>query len=414
MTVNDVVPAVVTDVDAATIHAAGRRATVTIDKKGFAWTRQDGAGATRAPRRSRRGEAADARPAPRTTATGTLDQTAGRRRRGARDRQPHRADQGDGRRLQLRAQQVQPRDAGVRQVGSAFKPFVYTTAIDRGYTPATMLQDSPVTFPGGAGQPPYSPQNYDRKFGGPVTLRHALEQSRNVPAVKLMDPLGPKQVIAYARRFGLTSPLPPYLPIALGAGEETLIEMTSAYSVFPNQGVRMAPYSVLKVTDREGNLLEENRPEPQDAIRADTAYVMTSLLRGVVAARHRGQGGGAQLAGRRQDRHDRRLHATRGSSASIPTSRSASGSATTRRSRSGQGMTGAEAALPIWMDIMKAWIGDRKEPPELRAARQHRVRRRRQGLGRSGSPGHARRDHGSLHRRHPAGSVPQSLIETIA
>ena len=79
-----------------------------------------------------------------------------------------------------------------RQVGSAFKPFVYTAAIDRGYTPTTILEDAPVTFPGGAGSPPYSPQNYDRKFEGPVTLRHALEESRNVPAVRVMDQLGPQ------------------------------------------------------------------------------------------------------------------------------------------------------------------------------------------------------------------------------
>jgi membrane peptidoglycan carboxypeptidase len=124
--------------------------------------------------------------------------------------------------------------------------------------------------------------NYDKKFEGPVTLRHALEESRNVPAVRVMEQLGPKQVIAYARRLGLESPLPPYLAVALGAAEATLTEMTSAYSVFPNQGVRLRPYSVLKVTDREGNVLEENRPEPKDAIRADTAFVMTNLLQGVV------------------------------------------------------------------------------------------------------------------------------------
>jgi penicillin-binding protein 1A len=169
-----------------------------------------------------------------------------------------------------------------RQVGSAFKPIVYTAAIDRGYTPVTLLLDTPASFPGGAGQPPYAPMNYDRQFEGPITLRHALEQSRNVPAVRVMEQLTPRQVILYARRLGLESPIPPYLPVALGAAEATLVEMTSAYSVFPNQGVRMRPYSVLKVTDREGNVLEENRPEPKDAIRADTAYMMTNLLRGVV------------------------------------------------------------------------------------------------------------------------------------
>jgi penicillin-binding protein 1A len=145
----------------------------------------------------------------------------------------------------------------LRQVGSAFKPFVYTAAIDRGYTPSSILMDTPVTYQPGPGQPPYSPHNYENDFWGPITLRRAIEHSRNVPAIKMMDALGPKQVIAYARRFGLTAPLPPYLPVAIGAGDETLIEMTAAYSVFPNQGVLMKPYSVLKVNDREGNLLEE-------------------------------------------------------------------------------------------------------------------------------------------------------------
>jgi penicillin-binding protein 1A len=212
----------------------------------------------------------------------------------------------------------------------------------------------------------YSPQNYDHKFEGPITLRRALEDSRNVPAVRVMDQLGPRQVIAYARRFGLTSPLPPYLPVALGAAEATLLEMTSAYSVFPNQGVRMTPYAVLKVTDREGNVLEENRPEPKDAIRADTAFVMTNLLRGVV------------------------LHGTAAKAASLnwpiggktgttddfsdawfigfdPDITLAVWVGYDQRRPLGSGMSGAEAALPIWIDIMKAWIGDRTEPPKFEA-----------------------------------------------
>ena len=128
-----------------------------------------------------------------------------------------------------------------------------------------------------------------------------------MPAVKMMEALGPQQVIAYARRFGLEAKLEPYLSLALGAADLTLIEMTSAYSVFPNGGVRMRPYPILKITDRDGNLLEEGRPEPQDAIRADTAFVMTNLLRGVVQRGTGGVGGQAWLAARRQDRHDRRL-----------------------------------------------------------------------------------------------------------
>ncbi len=138
-----------------------------------------------------------------------------------------------------------------------------------------------MSYPAGNGQI-YSPHNYDHKFEGAITLRRALEDSRNVPAIKMMDVLGAKNVLAYAKKFGFEEEFPPYLPIALGAGDATLLEVTSAYTVFPNQGVRMKPYFVGKVQDRDGNLLEENRSEPVDVIRADTAYVMTNLLRGVV------------------------------------------------------------------------------------------------------------------------------------
>jgi penicillin-binding protein 1A len=169
-----------------------------------------------------------------------------------------------------------------RQMGSTFKPFVYTTAIDRGYTPSSLIVDAPVSYPVGPGQPLYEPINYDHKFEGTITLRRALEDSRNIPAIKMMDMLGPKNVVAYAKKFGLTETFQPYLSTALGAGESTLLEVTSAYTVFPNQGVRMTPFSIAKVLDRAGNLLEENRAEPVDVIRADTAFVMTNLLRGVV------------------------------------------------------------------------------------------------------------------------------------
>ena len=174
-----------------------------------------------------------------------------------------------------------------RQLGSTFKPIVYTAAIDRGFTPTSILIDAPVSYSAGNGQI-YSPHNYDHKFEGPITLRHALEESRNIPAIKMMDTLGPKNVLDYAKRFGFEEDFPPYLPIALGAGDATLLEVTSAYTVFPNQGVRMKPFDVLNVKDRDGNLLEENRGEPVDVIRADTAFVMTNLLRGVLSLRGTG------------------------------------------------------------------------------------------------------------------------------
>src|SRR4029078_8410316 len=172
---------------------------------------------------------------------------------------------------------------------------VYTEASDRGFTPTSILVDAPVSYNAGNGQI-YSPHNYDHKFEGPVTLRWALEESRNIPAIKMMDTLGPKNVLEYAKRFGFEEDFPPYLPIALGACEVTLMDVTSAYTTFPNQGVRMKPFMVLNVRDRDGNLLEENRGEPSDVIRADTAYVMTKRLRGVLSPRGTGARGASLAA----------------------------------------------------------------------------------------------------------------------
>jgi penicillin-binding protein 1A len=361
--VDDIVPAVVTDVEAASIDLRAGTYRVTIDKKGFAWTRR--ANATQL---VKRGDLVEAKIL-------SMDQAAGTAT-AALDQPP--LVEGAVLAIDNRTGQVKAMVGGYsferskfnratqafRQVGSSFKPIVYTAAIDRGYTATTILQDSPVTYPTGPNQPPYSPQNYEKDFWGPVTVRRALEHSRNVPAIRLMDALGPKQVIAYARRFGLSAPLPPYLPIALGAGDETLLEMTSAYSVFPNQGVRMTPYSILKVTDREGNLLEENRPEPQDAIRADTAYVMTSLMRGVV------QHGTAvkaaalnwPIAGKTGTTDDFSDAWFIGFDPDITLG---VWIGYDQKKPLGQGMSGAEAALPVWIQVFKTWIGDRKEPPKF-------------------------------------------------
>ncbi len=364
-TVGDVVPAIVTGTDPTSIRLRAGDVHVTVDRKGFAWTRK-----TNPAQLVKAGDLVEAKlltiDAEAQTATAQLEQPP--------------LVEGAVLAIDNRTGQVKTMVGGYsfdrskfnratqafRQVGSAFKPFVYTTAIDRGYTPTTVLQDVPVTFPGGAGSPPYSPQNYDHKFEGPVTLRHALEESRNVPAVRVMDQLGPKQVIGYARRFGLTSPLPPYLAVALGAAEATLLEMTSAYSVFPNQGVRMTPYSVLKVTDREGNVLEENRPEPKDAIRADTAYVLTNLLRGVV---QRGTAAKAAslnwpIGGKTGTTDD---YSDAWFIGFDPDITLGVWVGYDQKKTLGPAMTGSEAALPIWMEIMKEWIGDRKDPPKFEA-----------------------------------------------
>ena len=363
MRAGQVVPAVVTAVDASIIQARAGALTVAIDKKGFAWTRR-----TSGTQLVSRGDLIEVR------LTG-LDETA-KTAAATLEQQP--MVEGAVLAIDNRTGQIKAMVGGqsferskfnratqaLRQVGSAFKPFVYTAAIDRGYTPASVLMDEPSSFFAGPNQPLYSPGNYDRKFEGPVTLRRALEQSRNVPAVRMMEQLGPKQVIMYARRLGLESPLPPYLPIALGAAEATLVEMTSAYSVYPNQGVRMEPYTIQKVTDREGNVLEENRPEPKDAIRADTAFVITNLLRGVV---QRGTATKANaldwpVGGKTGTTDDYTDAWFIGFDPDITIGVWVGHDL---KKTIGRDMTGGDAALPIWIDIMKAWIGDRKEAPKF-------------------------------------------------
>ncbi len=361
----DIVPAVVTSAEAGAIELRAGTLRVTIDRKGFAWTGKPAGSQLVA-----RGDLVEARIATldeaTRTATATLDQPP--------------IVEGAVLAIDNRTGRIKAMSGGFsferskfnratqasRQVGSAFKPIVYTAAIDRGYTPTTIIMDTPASFAGGAGSPTYTPLNYDHKFEGEITLRRALEDSRNIPAVRVMEQLGPRQVVSYARRLGLESPIPPYLAVALGAAEATLTEMTSAYSAFPNQGVRMRPYAILKVADREGNLLEENRPEPKDAIRSDTAFVMTSLLRGVVqrgtavkAASLNWPIGGK--TGTTDDYTDAWFigfdpDITLGVWIGLD-----------QKKPIGHNQTGAEAALPIWMDIMKAWIGDRKEPPAFAA-----------------------------------------------
>jgi penicillin-binding protein 1A len=168
----------------------------------------------------------------------------------------------------------------LRQVGSSFKPYVYTAVIDQGGSPDDTVLDAPITFE--TGTTSYTPHNYDEKFEGTITLRRALAQSRNIPTLRLADRVGIRTVIDYARRFGITSNLPPYLPVALGAAEVTLLEQTSAYSVFPNDGVRLTPRYITKVTDYDGRVLEEDFPEVKDVISTRTARVMTSMLQEVV------------------------------------------------------------------------------------------------------------------------------------
>jgi penicillin-binding protein 1A len=167
-----------------------------------------------------------------------------------------------------------------RQVGSSFKVYAYTAAIEQGFTPFDTILDSPITIMSG-GQP-YSPHNYDEHFEGNITLRRALAGSRNVPAIKLAQKIGMPSVIEMARRFGITSPLPPYLPIVLGAADLNLMEHTSAFSVFPNDGIRIDPHLIRRVTTYDGAVLEQTRPNIRDVVAPDVARIMVAMLEDVI------------------------------------------------------------------------------------------------------------------------------------
>ena len=251
----------------------------------------------------------------------------------------------------------------LRQVGSSFKPYVYTAAIDHGAKPDDTVLDAPVTFQTASG--PYSPHNYDERFEGMITLRRALAQSRNIPTLKLADGIGIKTVIDYAHRFGVSSNLPPYLPVALGSGEITLLEQTAAYSVFPNDGVRIAPRYITKVSDYEGRVLEEDFPDVKDVISANTARIMTSMLREVVLHGTAMAAAGMKypLAGKTGTTNDFTDAWFIGFSPSVT---SGVWVGFDEKKSLGAKESGARAALPLWMNFMKAALAG-KDPGEFQA-----------------------------------------------
>jgi penicillin-binding protein 1A len=366
---DEIYPAVVTAADRAVIHVRAGRWQGTIAKAGYEWTHK-------APDAiAHPGDVIDVRVLkldPKTTSfTASLEQTP--QLQGA----VVAIDNHTGQVMAMiggtnfERSQFNRAVQALRQVGSLFKPFVYTAAIDRGYTATSTLVDEPVSFPAGPNQPMYEPKNYEKDYKGPIPLRYALEHSRNVPTVRLMATLGPNTVIPYAKRMGISSPIPPYLSSAIGAGEATLLEMTSAYTSYANQGVRMAPLLITEVTDREGNVLEQHRPEPHEAIRADTAFVMTTLLEGVIEhgtaavpvteplrALHWPVAGKTGTTDEYTDAWfvgfdpDITIGVWVGFDLKKPIASNA---------------TGAVAALPIWTEIMNSWVERRRqelpEPP---------------------------------------------------
>lgn len=238
-----------------------------------------------------------------------------------------------------------------RQVGSSFKVYVYADALEKGATPFDTILDAPFTVISG-GQP-YSPHNYDERFEGVITLRRALAGSRNVPAVKLTERLGVSSVVDMARRFGITTPLPPYLPLALGAADMKLLEHVSAFTVFPDDGIRIDPHMIRRVTSYEGAMLEEAHPEVHDVVSPDVARTMTAMLEEVVQfgtgiqAKQLGRPAGGKT-GTTQDYTDAWfIGFTPQITAGVWVGYD------DKQISLGKKETGARAALPIWLEFMQ-------------------------------------------------------------
>ncbi|MBW2063084.1 MAG: PBP1A family penicillin-binding protein [Deltaproteobacteria bacterium] len=171
-----------------------------------------------------------------------------------------------------------------RQPGSAFKPIIYTAALDHGFTPASIIIDSPIVYDDFLHMRRWKPRNYDTKFHGPTLVYTALTKSRNVITIKLLKKVGLKPVIEYARKMGIVSPLTPDLSLALGSSGVSLLELVTAYTVFPTLGNRIDPIFINRIEDRHGRIIEEFSPQFEPVISPQTAYVMLSMLEGVVAS----------------------------------------------------------------------------------------------------------------------------------
>jgi len=244
-----------------------------------------------------------------------------------------------------------------RQPGSAFKPFVYGAAYEAGYTPADTLFDAPAVFIGGDQLASYSPRNFYRKYNGILTLRRALEKSINVTAVKLQDLVGVEKVIDFARRCGVSSPLPPFPSLALGVAELSPLELTAAYAAIANQGIWVEPYLIERVSTPSGRTIQQHQTNTSQAMEPQIAYLLIHTLRGVV------------------------LHGTGSELASLPVPIAGKTGTTDgytdawfmgftpelsigvwvgfdQKRRIGRNMTGAAAALPIWKRLAQRGLDE--------------------------------------------------------
>jgi len=244
-----------------------------------------------------------------------------------------------------------------RQPGSAFKPLVYAKAVEAGYSQDKLILDAPVVYRHGNFAEQWQPQNYSKDFQGEITLRKALALSKNIPAVRLIEALGPPAVVEFARRLGIRTPLHPNLSLALGTSEVTLLELTAAYAVFPNAGHHIEPYGVSRITDAAGHLLWKAARRETIAMRRADAAVVTDMLKSVVleGTGRKARALGRSVAGKTGTTNDCRDALFIGFS---PTLAAGVWVGLDSGGSLGRGETGARAALPIWIDFFQAVFQD--------------------------------------------------------
>jgi penicillin-binding protein 1A len=239
-----------------------------------------------------------------------------------------------------------------RQPGSAFKPMIYATAMSQGMSPASVILDAPVVYEQDQDEKTWKPENYGRKVHGMVSLRDALAHSHNLATVRLLDKIGVKTVIEFAKTVGITSPLAADLSLGLGSSSVGLMELTSTYCVLLNQGVRAEPYAIQFVKDNAGNVLELMEPHPQEVISKETAYLITNMMEDVI---QKGTGQAAKGIGRpiagKTGTTDEFINAWFiGGAPNLVTGIYVGFD--DRRSL-GETESGAHAALPIWINFMQ-------------------------------------------------------------
>jgi len=252
----------------------------------------------------------------------------------------------------------------LRQAGSTIKPILYTAALENGFTPADRIVDEPTDFVDQWSGEIWSPPNYDEKYKGSVTVRQGLEESRNIVTAKLLEYISPQVGVEYCQKFGITSPVYPYLSLALGAFEVKMIELVSAFTTFPNRGIRVKPYFISRIEDKDGNVLEKAKVESEEVISPQVAFIVTDMLRGVVQRGTAWRAGYLEnnLAGKTGTTDDWADAWFIGFSPSLVVGVWIGHQE--ERISIGERQSGAVAALPVFIDFFARVIEDKKKEAE--------------------------------------------------